>query len=226
VVLVLTFVIHLSAIGQSQLTASLGISRAGAYSSSKSFEEFTSYSLDIQAARNAIGMATQPKSSLWQDLNQGQESGDLGFSLEPKTPYFQNKRNLYSSLWAFASLNYLYADIVGLMDAQMHAQYETGVVDGTEITPQFLTGAALFMQIPLANVFLPHVIKNDRALRWLQIASGTIMSLVQAGTLFMGKPSSHYVAFSTIEIATTTFITIDAIHWKPLKKKKHKRYEK
>ena len=132
-----------------------------------------------------------------------------------ETPFVKNRRNLYSSLWGFASLNYLYADLVGLMDANILKQYQTGVVNDIAITPNFLTVAAGFMQIPIANVFLPHIIKNDRTLRWIQIASGSIMTLVQTSTLFVGKPTPYYALFSAFEIAATTFITIDAIKWKP-----------
>ena len=140
---------------------------------------------------------------------------NLGFQSQEDESFLKNRRNVYSSMWAFASLNYLYADLVGLMDANIHAQYESGVVEGTRITPGFLTVAAGFMQIPIANVFLPHLIKNEKALRWVQIASGTIMTLVQSGTLFIGTPTPHYALFSAFEIAATSYITIDAIRWKP-----------
>ena len=128
--------------------------------------------------------------------------------------YSRNRRNIYSRLWIFASLNYLYADLAGLMDTNMLSQYLAGMVDGTKITPQFLTLAALLMQIPLANVFLPQIIRNERTLQWIQIASGTIMTLVQASTLFVGKPTPYYALFSAFEIAATAYITIDAIKWK------------
>ena len=140
-----------------------------------------------------------------------------------KEPFLINRRNVYSSLWAFASLNYLYADLVGFMDAQVHQEYHTGTVNGLEMTPGFLTIAGAFMQIPIANVFLPQVIKNDRTLRCIQIVSGSIMSLIQAGTLFAGPPTPYYLLFSAVEIAATTYITIDAIKWNPLAKKKRKR---
>lgn len=126
----------------------------------------------------------------------------------------KNRRMIYSSLWTFTSLNYLYADLVGLMDANMLSQYASGTVNGIEMTPGFLTGAAAFMQIPLANVFLPHVIHNDKTLRWVQIASGTIMTLVQSATLFVDKPTPYYALFSAIEIGATVYITFDAIKWK------------
>lgn len=130
-----------------------------------------------------------------------------------------NRRLKYSSLWAFTSLNYLYADLVGLMDVNLLSQYQTGIVNGVEITPVFLTVAAAYMQLPLSNVFLPHVIKNDKTLRWVQIVSGSIATLVQGATLFVGKPSPYYILFSAIEIGVTTYLTIDAIKWKVGKNK-------
>jgi len=135
----------------------------------------------------------------------------------------QNRRLKYSSLWAFTSLNYLYADLVGLMDMNYLNQYQTGVVNGIEITPGFLTVAAAYMQIPLSNVFLPHVIKNDKTLRWVQIISGTIATLAQGATLFVGKPDPYYVLFSAIEMGATSYITIDALKWKIGKNKQPKR---
>jgi hypothetical protein len=126
-----------------------------------------------------------------------------------------NKRLKYSSLWAFASLNYIYADLFGVMDVNLLTQYQTGTVNGVAITPEFLTFAAAYMQLPLANVFLPHIIKNDKVLRWVQIVSGSIATLVQASSLFVGEPSPHYILFSAIEIGATAYITFDAIKWKP-----------
>jgi hypothetical protein len=127
----------------------------------------------------------------------------------------KNRRNIYSSLWAFASLNYIYADLIQFMDKNEHLQYHTGTVNGWEMTPEFLAGAAAFMQIAIANVFLPQVIKNDKALRWVQIASGTVMTLVQSATLFADEPTPYYMVFSGLEIAATAYITFDAIRWKP-----------
>jgi len=133
---------------------------------------------------------------------------DLGLPLPEKEPFFKNKRNLYSDMWTFASLNYLYADLVGVLDKNKLVQYQAGVVEGVKITPKFLTIAAGFMQLPLANVSLPQIIKNEKTLRWVQIASGTIMTLVQSGTLFVGKPTPYYTLFSALEIAATTYMGV------------------
>lgn len=149
-------------------------------------------------------------------------TNNLFQSPDKNTIMLSNRRLKYSSLWAFASLNYLYADLVGLMDLNLLSQYQTGVVNGVEITPAFLTVAAAYMQIPLSNVFLPHIIKNENTLRWVQIISGIIATLAQGATLFVGKPAPYYVLFSAIEMGATAYITIDAIKWKTKKSNKQK----
>jgi hypothetical protein len=152
------------------------------------------------------------------NLNISFQENDL--SLTKNNFFEKNRRNIYSSVWAFASLNYLYCDLVAFMDKEMHLQYHTGEVGGMKITPEFLTGAALMMQIPIANVFLPYVIKNDRTLKWVQAVSGIAMTLIQSATLFSDKPTPYYAAFSALEIGATTFITINALKWKTDSKKK------
>jgi hypothetical protein len=148
-----------------------------------------------------------------------QANSSKNLSLNNDNFFATNRRNIYSSMWAFASLNYLYCDLVAFMDKDLHAQYHAGVVDGTNITPQFLTGAAVMMQIAIMNVFLPQIIKNDKTLKWVQIASGIAMTLIQSATLFVGTPTPYYATFSALEIATTTFITINALKWKTNSKK-------
>lgn len=143
----------------------------------------------------------------------------LQFNSSNTSNMLSNRRLRYSSLWAFTSLNYLYADLVGLMDVNLLSQYQTGTVNGIAITPEFLTVAAAYMQLPLANVFLPQVIKNERTLRWVQIISGSIATLVQGSTLFVGQPSPYYTLFSVIEMSATAYITIDALKWKIARKK-------
>lgn len=146
-----------------------------------------------------------------------QNSPEMKTSFINNEWYNKNRRNIYSSLWTYASLNYLYCDLAAFMDADMHSQYHTGTVDGFEMTPGFIAASAVMMQIALTNVFLPQVIKNDNTLRWVQIASGTLMTLVQSATLFADKPTSYYAVFSGFEIAATAYITFDAIRWKPKK---------
>jgi hypothetical protein len=118
-----------------------------------------------------------------------------------------------SLLWVFLTLNYLYCDLLGLMDPDSLKQYLTGSVDGLQITQGFLLGAALLMEIPIAMVLLSSVLPHWGS-RWANIIAGTVMTLVQIGSLFMGSgPTVFYAFYSTVEIACTAFIVWYAWRW-------------
>ncbi len=126
-----------------------------------------------------------------------------------------NKGAILSTLWIFATLNYLYCDLMGFMDAGMLKQYLTGTVNGMEINREFLLGAAILIEIPISLVLLSRVL-NHRACRWANIIAGLVMTVVQSATLIIGTPTSYYLFFSIIEIATTIFIFWYALNWKPV----------
>ncbi|MDQ3831166.1 MAG: DUF6326 family protein [Candidatus Tectomicrobia bacterium] len=118
-----------------------------------------------------------------------------------------------STLWIFVALNYLYCDVVSLMDPELLPQYLRGNVNGLELTPWFLLGAGILVEIFIAMVLLSRVLPY-RANRWANIAAGTIMTAVQSATLFVGAPAPYYLFFSVIEIATTVLIVWFAWNWR------------
>lgn len=118
-----------------------------------------------------------------------------------------------STLWIFVALNYLYCDIVSLMDPELLPLYLRGNVNGLEFTPWFLLGAGILVEIFIAMVLLSRVLPY-RANRWANIAAGTIMTAVQAASLFVGTPAPYYLFFSVIEIATTVLIVWFAWNWR------------
>jgi hypothetical protein len=121
-----------------------------------------------------------------------------------------------SLLWVFAVLNYLYCDVLGLMDPHSLKGYINGNVGGIEITSGFLLSAAILMEIPISMVLLSVVLPHP-ASRWANIIAGTIMTVVQVASLFAGSgPTAYYVFFSAIEIAYTAYIVWYAWHWRRL----------
>lgn len=124
-----------------------------------------------------------------------------------------------STLWIFVMFNYLYCDIMALMDPESLNQFMTGNVGGIHITQGFLLGAALLMEIPIAMIILSRVLEykvNRRA----NIMAGTLMTLVQFSSLFFGStPTLYYLFFSIMEIAGTSIIAWSA--WKWPKKNNH-----
>ena len=124
-----------------------------------------------------------------------------------------DSKTLLSSLWIFATLNYLYCDIMGFMDINLLKQYLTGKVNGMEMNDNFLLGAAVLMEIPIAMVLLSRVLKY-KVNKWTNIIAGIIMTLVQTASLFAGSPTKYYLFCSIIEIATTLFIVRLALQWR------------
>jgi hypothetical protein len=126
----------------------------------------------------------------------------------------KDRKIMLSTLWIFATLNYLYCDVLGLMDASILKQLLAGVLEGgIQLTPGFLLGASIMMEIPIALVLLSRILKY-KANRVANIIAGTIMTIVQISSLFIGSATTAYYAFfSTIEISTTLFIVWYAWTW-------------
>ncbi len=117
-----------------------------------------------------------------------------------------------SSLWIFVTFNYLYCDLIGLMDASLLRQYLTGKIEGLEINERFLLYAAILIEIPISMVLLSRVLP-DKPNAWANIFAAFIKTVVMIVTLFMGKPTEYYWFFACIEILTTIVIFVLAVRW-------------
>ncbi len=124
----------------------------------------------------------------------------------------RNKKEILSTLWIFVTLNYLYCDLIGLMDSNLLKQYLTGKVEGMVINESFLFYAGILMEIPILMVLLTKILPK-KANCWFNIIAGFIKTVVMIATLFMGEPTEYYLFFAGIEISTTTFIVIYATKW-------------
>ncbi len=123
-----------------------------------------------------------------------------------------SKRDLLSALWVFVTLNYLYCDLIGLMDSNLLNQYLTGNVEGLKVDESFLFFAGVLMEIPILMVLLSKLLRK-KANCWANIVAGTIKTILMIVTLFIGKLTHYYLFFASIEIATTTFIVGFALRW-------------
>jgi MFS family permease len=121
---------------------------------------------------------------------------------------------MLSTLWIFLMFNYLYCDVLGVMDSTMLKQFLTGRLDdGLELTQGFLLGSSILMEIPILMVLLSRVL-DYRWNRWANIIAGALMAAVQAGSLFIGPPTSYYIFFSAIEIAMAAYVVWYAWQWR------------
>jgi hypothetical protein len=121
-------------------------------------------------------------------------------------------KTMLTALWLFATLNYLYADVVSLIDPTSAYRTTTGAI---QFTQRFLLEASILVEIPVAMVLLSRILKY-RASRWANIIAGAIMTVVQTATLFVGTPTMYYAFFSIIEIVSTLAIVWFAWKWHEL----------
>ncbi len=125
----------------------------------------------------------------------------------------KTKNEPLSYLWLFALLNYLYCDVVGIMDSSLLKQYLTGHVNGMEISASFLFAASILMEIPIAMMLISKFASFEFN-KWSNLVAGSVMTIVQTSTLLMGSPTAYYIFFSIIEIATTISICYISYNWK------------
>lgn len=63
-----------------------------------------------------------------------------------------------STLWLFAVLNYLYADVMSLFDPAILNEIAAGSIGSMQVTEGFLLAAALLMETAIVMVVLSRVL--------------------------------------------------------------------
>lgn len=119
----------------------------------------------------------------------------------------ERMKSRLSTLWIFATLNYIYCDVLSLMDSHLLKGYLAGSVNGMAISQGFLLAAAVLVEIPIAMVLLSRVL-NHRANRVTNLIAAAFTTVVQVATLFVGTPAPYYVFFSAFEVAATAAIFV------------------
>ena len=114
----------------------------------------------------------------------------------------RDRRVMFFTLWTFASLNFIYADVVTLFDKTV----VTNISQGT------LLAFAVLVETAFAMVLLSRVLKY-RANRWANIIVGAVNTVAVIASLLVTTPALYYLFFATIEIATTLLIIWYAWTW-------------
>lgn len=124
-----------------------------------------------------------------------------------------NTRQILSTLWIFLVANYLFCDVLTLMDPKLIQAMASGNFPGIALDETFLLVSAIVMEIPIAMILLSRLLP-DPFDRWTNLGAGAAMTIVQIGSFSMGPtPMLHYWFFSAIEIATSTWIAVIAWRW-------------
>jgi hypothetical protein len=118
------------------------------------------------------------------------------------------------ALWIFMVLNYLYCDLLSLLDPSVLKDAIAGHAAGgtIQVTPEFLLASAVLMELPMAMILLSRVLAY-RPNRWANVAAAVFMTLVQLASLGVGTPAPYYLFFSLIEIGTLGLIALLALRW-------------
>src|SRR5512135_184938 len=98
-----------------------------------------------------------------------------------KSTGFERRRVVLSTLWIFAVLNYIYADIYSLsfnpvLQPDVAKRFAEGYAGGIQITQGFVLVTAILMESAIAMVLLSRVLPY-RANRWANILAGGLHTL-------------------------------------------------
>ena len=124
-----------------------------------------------------------------------------------KTVEMKDRKVILSTLWIFAMLNYLYADVFTLF-FNPTAQKETLAMPQGPVLV-----FAILMETAIAMVLLSRVLKYG-ANRWANIAVGIFHTAFVSWSLYGETQLLFYIFFASIEIVCTLFITWYAWTWR------------
>lgn len=106
-----------------------------------------------------------------------------------------------STLWIVVMLNMAFADIVGFI--QPGALEGVAGPGGVQITQGLLLVFALFIEIPLAMIFVSRILKRG-ANRWVNTVAAVVTSVFVVGGGSMELP--FYAFFAAVEVACMALI--------------------
>ena len=119
---------------------------------------------------------------------------------------FKDRRMVLSTLWIFATLNYVYADVFNLY-------FRAGVQSETStMPPGAVLGFSVLMEGAIAMVLLSRLLKRG-ANRWANMIVGAIHTVAVFSSLFTAAPAPFYVMFAVVEIVCTLGIIWYASRW-------------
>ena len=119
----------------------------------------------------------------------------------------KDKKVILSTLWLFAMLNYLYADVFTLFFNPMAMKESLAMPQGA------ILAFAIMMETAIAMVFLSRFLKYG-ANRWVNMIAGIFYTALVGWSSTGAAQPPFYVMFASIEIACTLFITWYAWKWR------------
>ena len=116
-----------------------------------------------------------------------------------------DRKVIFSTLWIFVLLNYIYGDIFNLF---FNPEAQSGTM-----TAGAVFAFAVLMETAIAMVILSRVLKYG-ANRWANIIVAVINTALVGWSVSGSTPAPDYIFFTCIEIACTLFIIWYAWTWR------------
>lgn len=117
-----------------------------------------------------------------------------------------DRRVVLSTLWIFAVLNYIYADVFTVF-------FDADALDATLAFDEWSVLAfSVLMETAIAMVVVSRLLRR-RWNRWANIAAGVLHTAAVAFSVFTEAPAPFYAFFAAVEIACTVFIIWYAWTW-------------
>ena len=129
--------------------------------------------------------------------------------INEKSINLKDKKVKLSTLWIVVMFNMVFADILSFMIPGSLEEIMTGYAGKIQITQGLMLVSALFLEIPIAMIFLSRVLKY-RANRWANIfACAITIAFVIVG----GSTDLNYIFFAAIEVVCMLLIAWYVWKW-------------
>jgi uncharacterized membrane protein YhaH (DUF805 family) len=107
-----------------------------------------------------------------------------------------------SVLWIVVMFNMVFADILSFITPGAMAEILTGKAGEIQISQELLLVFALFLEVPIAMIFLSRILPARKNRNFNVVASLlTIVFVVGGGSLYL-----HYIFFAAVEVICMLFI--------------------
>lgn len=120
-----------------------------------------------------------------------------------------DRKVMLSTLWIFATFNYIYADVFSVY-FEPGAQQEA--IEFTNGQENAVLMFAILMETAIAMVLFSRILKY-KINRIANIIVGVLHTLAVAGSLIADSPTMYYLFFASAEIICTLFIVWYAWKW-------------
>jgi hypothetical protein len=129
---------------------------------------------------------------------------------EERTSIWKNRKVVFSTLWVFLVLNFIYADVFNLY-FDPKAQSTTA-----DMSSGLVLFFAVMMEVGMLMVVLARVLPRVPN-RWTNIGAALLNIFLLVYSLTDGAPTAFYAFFVAVEIIALIFVIWYAVTWpKPL----------